>query len=165
MNRPRLNELDVEQVAILTKNGWTAKEISGYLDRDATTIRRHQIRLGLRVKQVRDPERLRERVADLTAAGLTAAVIADRIGCSQRHVVRLRTATRTEPLPAPVESSADWELAARLVEDRCPRTEVARTIGVSEAVVARRFPDHKFHHADGVLFARALRELDKAKLR
>lgn len=85
----------------------------------------------------------RARVKALTVAGCSAQQIADRVGCSRRQVTRDRRALGILQRP-PREALTEEQLstAQALLEDGCSRSEVARTLGVYESTIRRRFPGH-----------------------
>ena len=102
-------------------------------------------------------------VVALTREGVSAARIADRVGCSERTVVRVRVregvSRRTgSPVPADV-----WAAAHRLLEDGAPYRETARTFGVDLTTLMRRFRGMGVGVGQGGRIAdmhRQLKELD-----
>lgn len=89
-------------------------------------------------------ERLRI-VKSMTLAGYPRDKIADRAGCSPRQVTRDRHALGISQRP-PNAPLTDQQLAfaQQLLDDGCSRAEVARTLGVYESTIRRRFPNHKW---------------------
>lgn len=99
-----------------------------------------------------------QQIVDLTEGGWSLRDIADHLHVNERTVSRHRA---KHGLATPRPPAIDWELAARLVDDGCPASEVARTIGCHPKFVCARFPG-RFSRANAHLFRQALRELDKA---
>lgn len=85
----------------------------------------------------------REQVRSLTAQGLTAALIAQRMGISARTVIRDRMALgigKEESRRRMTEEEQDRAL--ELLTDGASYSETARTIGFSVMSVRRRFPGY-----------------------
>lgn len=73
--------------------------------------------------------------------GLSLTEASKRLGCDPRQVSRYRRrAGRAQPAvqPHPAEHR---ELAARLIEDGCPISEVARTVNATHKTIRHWFPD------------------------
>ena len=83
-------------------------------------------------------------VAELTRQGLTAPVIAERLGITRRTVQRARVRGGvSQPCPPNVGKRYTTEFMAtidRLLSEGWSYKEIARTYGASEGVIAKHFP-------------------------
>jgi transposase len=87
-----------------------------------------------------DLELRRERVAAMTAAGMTAAVIAEALHVTPRTVIRDRRAlgiSKPRPEIVPAEK---WHAAEALIDDGASICEAARTVGIGQVTANRHFP-------------------------
>lgn len=82
-----------------------------------------------------------EGVARLTRAGYPAPDIAVRLGCSRRQVTRDRRTLGISKPRAGEPTAEQIAEAERLLDDGASRAEVARTLGLGETTIRRRFPD------------------------
>lgn len=82
----------------------------------------------------------RQRVAELTRAGLSAQQIAAQLRTTSRTVCRDRSALGIAQ-PRPVRLTAEQlRRATEMLDDGASASEVARTIGCSQSAVINRFP-------------------------
>ena len=104
-------------------------------------------------------EERRQHVRAMTLAGCSAQQIADHIGCSRRVVIRDRRALGILQRPARQALTAGQLATAQaLLDDGCSRTEVARTLGVWESTIRRRFPCHAWTPQQCADHARTIRK-------
>lgn len=89
----------------------------------------------------------------LTRAGESARAIAERLGVSERTVVRARRACGASlPRPTPY-SDAEMEQARRLLEDGASYREVARTLGRDASYLTRLLPGYGWTRDDVAIYA------------
>ena len=82
----------------------------------------------------------REQVTAMTRQGMTAKQIGEALGIASRNVVRYRVAAGiTQPASVRV-TDAQWQAAARMLQDGCSLAEIARTIGANPSTVAAHYP-------------------------
>jgi AraC-like DNA-binding protein len=80
-----------------------------------------------------------ERVEQLTRSGRTAAQIAEVLGCSSRHVVRIRSELGiSRPVPRWL-TPAEVEHAEQLLADGCSVQEIERSLDRKPGSLQRRF--------------------------
>lgn len=95
---------------------------------------------------------------ELDRAGKSAAQIASELGVSDRFVQRWRRRLGLSKDFRSRHSQSDRDLARQLVEDGCPRAEVARTVGASVDTIDRWFPDATWWtRAETLQFARDIK--------
>lgn len=85
-------------------------------------------------------------VEEWTRRGESAALIASRLGCTPRTVVRIRAALGIAK-PAPHSSwmtPDEVERARALLDDGASCTEVARTLGRDSTTILKRFPQYRW---------------------
>lgn len=87
-----------------------------------------------------DVEERRDRVEELTRQGLGAAQIAHILGITDRTVIRCRVARGCIQDRRPVLTAEELRTAEQMLNDGCPYTEVAASIGRSAETLRRRFP-------------------------
>jgi hypothetical protein len=93
------------------------------------------------LKFSRDAIQLRQQlVAEMTAGGLSAAVIADVLNVTPRQVVRDRAALGISQERPAFLTREQLDHAARLLDDGSSFAEVARTIRCDVGTVAHHFP-------------------------
>ncbi|MGB3708940.1 helix-turn-helix domain-containing protein [Gordonia sp. (in: high G+C Gram-positive bacteria)] len=106
-------------------------------------------------------DRLRERgnqVARMTAAGMSAAQIAEQLEVSPRTVARWRTRIGINVRPAAKALTGEQHATARrLIEDGCSLAEVARTIGCSSSVLGRWYPEAAWSRSECSMYRLMLR--------
>ena len=84
----------------------------------------------------------RETFLELNASGLSAEIIAERMGVTPRTIGRWRRRFGVMRGEASTPASAeDREKARRLLEDGCSLAEAARSVGVAPKTVRQWFPD------------------------
>lgn len=85
------------------------------------------------------PEKV-ELVVDYTRRGLSTMAIAQRVGCSDRTVTRIRKrAGIVQPHPQPL-TTEECARADQLLTDGASYADVARTLGRDERAISNRFP-------------------------
>lgn len=102
----------------------------------------------------------RAEIVRLTQEGLPVSDIAERIGCCDRTVSRVRRAAGI----ATAVGGGPWtperfELAERLFDDGASQAEVARTLGTNTATVRGHFPGRGWTKSDGARFGVLVRSL------
>lgn len=98
----------------------------------------------------------RQRAADMTRAGHSAAEIATILGVSPRTVVRYRVAAEVaQPGPVVVWTPEVIAAAEAMVEDRVPAAEIARTLGIADTTVLARYPHAAWSRAEDAAHRRA----------
>ncbi|GAS92653.1 Gp64 [Mycolicibacterium brisbanense] len=106
-----------------------------------------------------------ERVVELTKQNYSAPQIATILGCTTRHVVRLRAkAGIAKPAPLPLNAE-QVVIAERLLDDGASLTEVARTIGRSPRTVQARFRGRGFTHSQIGQYSQLMRAMRRRGLR
>jgi len=94
-----------------------------------------------------------ERLAELNARGMSAAKIAEALGCEPRTVYRWRSAQGiAQPLPEsrnPDDLPARLEQARRLLEDGAPYNEVVKTLHMHKRTLQRHFPGMAWSKVEG----------------
>jgi hypothetical protein len=84
-----------------------------------------------------------EKVRRLTVEGRCIKECAAIMGCTPRQVSRYRAILQIQQTPVPFPWNQQlWFLAQNLLEDRCPYTEVARTVGATTSQVRSAFPNY-----------------------
>jgi transposase len=86
-------------------------------------------------------EEVGERFIELDAAGKSARQIREELGVSERCVNRWRRRLGTSQESPPRHPPEHKDIARALVEDGCPKAEIARTINAGVETIARWFPD------------------------
>jgi IS30 family transposase len=87
-----------------------------------------------KVAQVRDS------VIELTEAGVTVKVIAERLGVTDRTVTRIRTRHYGgHPKAWPLDEH-EREIAEKMLDDGCSYLEVGKTLGRNQMTISRAFP-------------------------
>lgn len=89
-----------------------------------------------------DVLRRREEVKALAAEGTTASAMAEILGVTERTIYRDLAALGLTHRNHWIWTPEMDQLARNLLEDQCPYTEVARTIGCNQWTVMRRFPGY-----------------------
>lgn len=93
---------------------------------------------------------------------LTPTQLAEEFGCSDATVYRaLRPAGL---MPKPVEfTDEQLRLIHNLLEDECPYTEIAATVGVRRSLIEHRYPGYgiKGGHSETLVYARARRDFER----
>lgn len=81
-------------------------------------------------------------VSQYTRQGLSAELIAQRLGCTPRTVQRDRKrALLTKPHPSRA-TPEQLERAREFLEDGCPYPEAARSVGLHDTVLRRHLPGY-----------------------
>jgi DNA-binding NarL/FixJ family response regulator len=101
----------------------------------------------------------RDRVAEMTRNGLTAPQIAEELRVTERTVVRDRVELGCAQPPRPKLTEDELRIAAEMLDDGCPYTEVAQTLGRSTTTMAARFPGKGLTHAEMGMYNAARRRL------
>ena len=89
--------------------------------------------------------------------------IASTIGCGERTVYRALSAEpRLIPRRAPSFTPEQEAFIVRLLEDGCPYTEVAKTLGTTPYIIEYRWPGHGIQTAtERLIYARAVRDFER----
>lgn len=106
-----------------------------------------------------------DEVARLTRQGFSLTEIAERVGCSTRHVGRIRVACGVaQPPPAltnrPITPER-LEAVARMLADGASNREIMRTLGVHYETLQRYFPGTAWSQDQVVELSRAVRKWGK----
>lgn len=115
-----------------------------------------------------DPEVVEFRravVVQLTREGWSAAQIGQRLGITDRSVLRHRAKAGVSLTgPATPLSADELEWVRELLADGCSRNEAARTVGRATSTIARYFPDSGWSREQTNAYLAALRRA-KVQLR
>lgn len=107
-----------------------------------------------------------EHVLTLHARGLSAAEIAERVGCASRTVIRIRKRHGlTQPVPthAGIPITQERLDAARVMfDDGAPQREIRRTLGMSQATLMHHFPGRSWSRVEAAEFARAIQQAKRS---
>jgi DNA-binding NarL/FixJ family response regulator len=103
------------------------------------------------------------RVREMTRAGMSAELIADVLGVTERQVVRDRVAAGCSQQPSGMPMSAEeLRIAELMLDDGCPVNEVARTLGRSPATICRHFPGRSWSKEQALAYVAEIRRLTRA---
>lgn len=121
-------------IAEMTTRGMTDREIAqaiGGTTHKAVAMMR--FRLGIQSPRSVDLEA----VERMTRAGLSAREIASNLGTTSRSVVRARGKLGLSQTPRDIYPLDVRERALEMLDEGMPKTEIARTLGVSDSAVIR----------------------------
>lgn len=103
-----------------------------------------------------DPE-IKDRIVSLTRQGKSASCIAQALGVTTRAVTRERARERARRgIPGPANSPLtddEKRVAAALLDDGAPVSEVARTLGRNPTTIHRHFPGRAWTPLEAAQFA------------
>lgn len=88
-----------------------------------------------------------ERVKHMTAEGMSASLIAERLGVTKRSVQRYRRESGCARPYAHRMTTEDIATAGRMLEDGCSYEEVGRTLGFHGHSIAYHLPGRGWTHA------------------
>lgn len=103
-----------------------------------------------------------EQTVELTRCGVSAPRIAEQLGVTPRTVTRWRLRAGISEGEARHIAQEVWEEARRILDDGASYGEVARTLGVSRATVARHFPGEGWSRDQTIRFMIETRGLNRA---
>lgn len=96
----------------------------------------------------------------MTRNGLSAPQIAEELGVTERTVIRDRIETGCAKVRSTLLTEDELRIAAEMLDDGCPYTEVAQTLGRSATTMAARFPGRGLTHAESGMYNAARRRLE-----
>ena len=153
-----------QHVAKMTREGLSTSRIAELLRVTNRIVQRDKVALGIsqpppthfvpieHERFLQNREERRERVAQLTRAGLSASQIAEKLKVNERMVQRDRVALKIgRPAPVPL-TPEEQQRALQMLQDGYPYTEVARTLGRHDTTIAKRYPG--MSQVNGGQFAR-----------
>lgn len=92
---------------------------------------------------------------------LTPLEIADTVGCSERTAFRVLRDAGMGYVP-PSFTEEEQRLILALLEDGCPYTEVARSVGSTTNIIEHRWPGYGIQdQTEALLYARARRDFER----
>lgn len=109
------------------------------------------------------PER-EEQIVEWTRQGLTAKVIAERLGITERTVVRARARLGISQTVAAPMTAGELDRARQMVADGCSCADIGRTLGRADMTIARHFPEAVWtpkQVAEASAFGRRMNEIGR----
>lgn len=117
---------------------------------------------GVPVRSGEDAHSRAAAVARMTRAGMSAAEIAVRLGCTERTVQRYRSVEGVAK-PAPQRIGAETRARALdMLRDGCSYREVARTLGCSRNTVRKWWPGFAWSREQVAAHAAVMRRARRA---
>jgi DNA invertase Pin-like site-specific DNA recombinase len=111
---------------------------------------------------VNSTDPLVDEIITLTRNGLSARTIANRLGVTPRTVVRWRSKRGASKGPGyPPVTKERLAQAKALLEDGASRSEVQRTLHISEYTLKRNFPGCGWSSEESIRFAVAMRQANR----
>jgi hypothetical protein len=100
------------------------------------------------------------KVRQMLAEGLSTAEVAAEVGCTQRHVVRIRAGRTSGSKDGRRFSLDEIFLIEAMLDDGCSYTEIGKTVGRAPNTISHRWPGHGWGFTEGGEFRSFTRKLE-----